>query len=658
MITVAFDSETDLIAPGNHAPKAACWTWQVAGQPGQIIHAMDAEPLIRSWLESPDVLLVGHNVAYDMGVVCSNYPALLPLVFKVYEDNRVTDTMLRQKLLDIAGGCYRGKMGPDDRWIKLDYSLLSCVRRHTGRMLKKEGFRLFYGFFADVPLNEWPSHAAQFQQDVKSGKVVITNPDQAKEQAGMLAANPAEILSYPTEDAVGTLDVWLSQQQHKNYLEDEFRQARADWWLHLMSSWGLHTDAAAVHDLRIKTENAQQEVKSRLMEIGLVREDGSRDTKRAKEVMEEVCATKGITVRRTPAKQVCLDSDACEATEEPILEDYAGYSTLSKVLGTDIPMLLRGTTTPIHSHFGMAETGRTTSSSPNIQNLRRMPGIREVIRPRPGYVFAQADYDQLELRTLAQCCLHLLGQSTLAEILNRGHDPHLEVARVILGLTYEEAKANKKRQNVNDARQAGKVANFGFPGGLGVDRLVYFAKHTYNVDLTRAQAVELKDLWTATLPEMKDFFKLVNGLPSSERGRFMEQVYTKRFRANASFSAACIGYYQGLGADATKEAGWRVARACYNDPSSPLYGCRIVCYVHDEFIVEVPCERGHEAANELVRLMIEGARMYMTEVAITTEPILMTAWSKDAYAKYDENKRLVPWTLADQEETRRQEASS
>lgn len=601
--------------------------------------------MIRAWLEDPAILLVGHNVAYDMGVVCSNYPALLPLVFKAYEDDRVTDTMLRQKLLDIAGGCYRGKWGQNDQWVKVDYSLLSCVRRHTGRLLRKDGFRMFYGFFCDTPIEQWPARAAQLQADVRSGRLILTHEMHVKEQAGMLAANPSEVVSYPLEDAEGTLDVKIAQDQHKAYLEDQFRQARADWWLHLMSSWGLHTDAAAVHDLRIKTESARDEVMARLMEIGLVRKDGSRDTKRAKEVMEEICAKKGMVVRRTPAKQVCLDSDACEATEEPILEDYAGYSTLSKVLGTDIPMLLSGTTTPIHSHFGMAETGRTTSSNPNIQSLRRMPGIREVIRPRSGYVFAQADYDQLELRTLAQVCLKLLGKSTLADILNRGHDPHLEVARVILGLSYEEAKANKKREDVNNARQAGKVANFGFPGGLGVARLVYFAKHTYDVTLTEAQARELKELWTNTLPEMKDFFNHVNGLPQTPRGRFMEQVFTRRFRGNVSFSAACIGYYQGLGADATKEAGWRLARACYNDPTSPLYGCRPVCYVHDEFIVEVPRERGHEAAQELARLMIEGARKYMTDVAITTEPVLMEAWSKDAVPVYDSTGRLIPWTL-------------
>ncbi len=620
-------------------------TFQTPGGAPGIVHWSDAEPILHSLLSDPNILFIGHNVSYDMGVACSNYPHLLPLVFKAYEDDRVTDTMLRQKLLDIAGGTYRGYLNPENKWVKVDYSLLACTRRHTGRMLKKDGFRLFYEFFRNVKLKDWPEEARGLQEQARQGRVIL-HPDQVKELPGMLAANPNEVVTYPLEDAEATLDVYLSQEKHKEFLQDEFRQARAAWWLHLMAAWGLHTDPAAVHDLRVRTEALYEDVKERLVSVGLVRKDGSRDTKKAKEIMEQVCVAGNLPLRLTPANQICLDSDACEATEDETLVDYAKFSTLGKVLKADVPMLLSGNVTPIHTHFGLAETGRTTSSAPNIQNLRRMPGIREVIRPRKGNVFIQADYDQLELRTLAQVCKELLGRSTLMEILNRGHDPHLEVARRIVGISYEEAKANKKRPDVDAARQAGKVANFGFPGGLGVKRLVYFAKHTYDVVLTEKQAQELKDLWVSALPEMKQFFEYVNSLPESEPGRrFMQQVFTKRFRGGVTFSAACIGYYQGLGADATKEAGWRIAKACYVDKTSPLYGCRPVCYVHDEFLVESPLDTAPEAAAELVRLMIEGAKKYLVDVNVTTEPVLMSAWSKEAVPVYDSNGRLIPWTL-------------
>jgi DNA polymerase I-like protein with 3'-5' exonuclease and polymerase domains len=80
-------------------------------------------------------------------------------------------------------------------------------------------------------------------------------------------------------------------------------------------------------------------------------------------------------------------------------------------------------------------------------------------------VFLQADYEQLELRTLAQACITLFGFSKLGEALNAGRDPHTEVAARILKKDYEWCIANKKVYEVDMARQTGKVANFGFPGG-------------------------------------------------------------------------------------------------------------------------------------------------------------------------------------------------
>lgn len=269
-------------------------------------------------------------------------------------------------------------------------------------------------------------------------------------------------------------------------------------------------------------------------------------------------------------------------------------------------------------------------------------GIRECFHPRPGMVFAQADYSQLELRTLAQVCLHLLGESNLAKVLNAGMDPHLEVARTILGITYQEALENISREDVDNARQVGKVANFGLPGGLGVTRLCYFAKKTYGVELTEKQARELKDQWLQAFPEMKQYFQYVASLPERDGTKTMEQVYTERIRSGASYTAACNGFFQGLGADATKEAGWRICKACYSEPSSPLFGCRTVFYCHDEFLVEAPEDRGHEAAMELERLMVVGAKKYLPDLEVVAKPCLMRYYSKKAKPVWD-NGRLVPW---------------
>ncbi len=644
MTPLAFDFETALIGPGNLAPKASCLTYQRAGGSAQIVHWSEAHNILKTALLDPDTLFVGHNVAFDMAVVCANYPDLLPLVFAAYDADRVTCTMLRQKLLDIAGGCYRKRPNADGVWKPVNYDLASLARRHCNYELKKEGFRLFYGFFRDTPINRWVDRAKEVQALGRAGQLTVTE-EQAKELPGMLAANPEEVIKYPLEDAVLTLAVYQRQEEHASFLEDQFRQARAAFWLHLMSAWGLHTDAAAVQDLRIQTENELGEVKDRLIAAGLVRVDGSRDTKAAQALMAKVCEEKGKKPRLTPAGKISLDSDACEACEDPLMEDYAEYTNLSAVLDKDIPMLLRGTTLPIHSRYDIAETGRTTSSKPAIQNLRTSVGIRECIRPRPGYVYAQADYEGLELHTLAQVCLVLLGQSKLADILNAGRDPHMEVAAKILGVSYEEAiSRGTKDPQVYLARQTGKVANFGFPGGLGIKRLVEFAWKLYQVKLTEPEAKILKEVWFSALPEMPYYFEHVNRLPENSIGRTMEQVYVKRYRGGASFCSAANGYFQGLGSDVAKNAGWLISKACYTEPSSVLFGSRIVAFVHDEFLVEVKDdERAHDKAMELSRLMILGADKYLPDVKAKAPPMLMAFWSKQAKTTFNEEGRMIPW---------------
>jgi hypothetical protein len=103
-------------------------------------------------------------------------------------------------------------------------------------------------------------------------------------------------------------------------------------------------------------------------------------------------------------------------------------------------------------------------------------------------VFVSVDYDFLELRTLAQACLDLVGGSELAKAIRAGEDPHLSMAAEILGIPYSEALARKKDPAIKDARQLAKAANFGLPGGMGPDNFRAFAWATYRVRLSARQA--------------------------------------------------------------------------------------------------------------------------------------------------------------------------
>lgn len=619
---IAWDTETGLFGPGNMAPPLSCVTYQLATINSEGIHVKDPDiihhsssqcfTIMRNWLLE-DNILVGQNVAYDLAVISQEYPELLPLVFDKLEKDEITDTMIRQQMIDIAKGEYRGRMGSDGRWIKHNYSLLDLTRRHTGRMLDKDEWRLRYGELRDIPIKDWPEGA----------------------------------IHYPKEDARATMDVYLAQCKDEGLLDDQYQQTRAAFWLHLTSCYGLITNTEGVEKLKVEVLEQQQSLFRELLAEGLIRKNGTRDTKKTKELMEAACKEIGKPVRLTAAGQTALDLDACEYSENDILGTYAEYGVINAVLKKDIPMLELGARgSVIHTRFGLAASGRTTSSGPNVQNIRGLEGIRECFVPRPGYVFAQSDYDGLELRTLAQVCITLLGHSELAKALNSGLDPHLQLASVIVGCTYEEALEFKKTDNTNilTGRKLAKIGNFGIPGGLGIKSLIsYAANKPYKLMLSVTDAQRLVNNWHKAWPEMREYFAYINAIVNQPGAR-VKHIFSNRLRGGLTYTSACNTLFQGLGSDVMKNAGWLVSKACYVEESSPLYGSRIVNCVHDELICEVKDDsNAHLAAEELARLMILGASKFLPDVSASTSPLLMSHWSKEAKRVVDDSGRLQVW---------------
>jgi len=658
---VFWDTETCLIAPGRNAPPMVCLSAVVRADPARpdldtthLLHWTEAGAFLAKHLRYGS-RFVGANVAYDFLVAAAQFPSLRPGIFRAYAEDRVEDVQLRQKIIDIASGCFRGYVHAKTwKWVPLNYSLEDLTRRHTDRQLDKDTWRLRYGELRDLPVSAWPEGATK----------------------------------YAREDAEATRDVWDNQERmaaktpHIPVLEDQYRQTRGDFALKCTSTWGLRTDTAAVDALESATRAEYDRLEKILIENGLVqwkeiggknpRIETPRNTKAAKERMLAVCgwrraaegesgpqgipfvptADKPRKLVMTDGEDVSLSAEVCTDSEDPLLTLYGEFGELKSVLSKDIDMLRMGITYPIHTHFGIAWSGRTTSSKPNVQNPRRLPGIREAFRPRPGMVFAQADFEGLELTTLAQTCYRVLGRSTLGDAINAGLDPHTDFACAMMGIPYEEGLRRRKLpkdspeyQEFDDNRQTAKVANFGFPGGLGAKTLVIFAKELYGVILTEEKARWLKDRWLAKWPEMSDYFRWIDSHMVDDDGRgAVMQLFSNRIRGGCTYTAACNTFFQGLGSDAAKYALWKVCEAAYTIPESPLYGSRPVNFIHDEIIMECMDDaRAHDVAMALESVMVSAAKEWIPDVRIAAPPLLMRRWSKEAKACYDSNGRLIPW---------------
>ncbi len=107
-----------------------------------------------------------------------------------------------------------------------------------------------------------------------------------------------------------------------------------------------------------------------------------------------------------------------------------------------------------------------------------------------------------------------------------------------------------------------------------------------------------------------------------------------RLRANASFCARHNTIFQGLAADGAKLALWRLWRAGY----------RIVNFIHDEVLIEVPEDSDLGQHAETIRqIMIDGMRQVVPDVRIEVEYAACRRWYKAAVAVRDRDGRLLAW---------------
>lgn len=108
-------------------------------------------------------------------------------------------------------------------------------------------------------------------------------------------------------------------------------------------------------------------------------------------------------------------------------------------------------------HITGAETGRMSSSNPNMQQIpaRKMPQYRKLFPASSGHVMLISDVNQQEPRILA----YESRDAELIKIFERGEDSHLAVARAIF---------NEPNMKSDDPRRKneGKTINLGMSYGL------------------------------------------------------------------------------------------------------------------------------------------------------------------------------------------------
>jgi DNA polymerase-1 len=132
------------------------------------------------------------------------------------------------------------------------------------------------------------------------------------------------------------------------------------------------------------------------------------------------------------------------------------------------------------------ETGRLSSSNPNMQNIPRDKRIKNLLRAKEGYKLVQMDYSQAELRVLAL----LSGDPWLTQVYKDGKDLHDAVATDMFGPNFDK-----------EQRVMAKTINFGIAYGRGPGSIA----RTFKKSMGEAKAII--DKWYRPMPRVKEWIE-------------------------------------------------------------------------------------------------------------------------------------------------------
>lgn len=262
------------------------------------------------------------------------------------------------------------------------------------------------------------------------------------------------------------------------------------------------------------------------------------------------------------------------------------YRSLSKLKGTyidSLPELINPKTGRVHTDFNqtVAETGRLSSSDPNLQNIpiRTEAGkrIREAFIADEGFILMSADYSQIELRILA----HIANEEALIEAFNNNVDVHSVTAAGIFGVKPEKVTPEQ--------RAVGKTVNFATIYGQSAFGLSKQLK----IGVDTAQ--EYIDNYFRRYPSVAKYRE--KAMKEARKNGYVETLFGRRryapdmnskngnIRQNAE-RMAFNTIFQGTAADIIKKAMIEID-AKLNNVSKKS---RMLIQVHDELIFEIPEE--------------------------------------------------------------------
>ena len=536
--TIAFDTETAPFA--GHAATEAHFCKLVgvsfAVEPGRAWYVMaDFIDVFRPLFSDETKTFVGHNVKFDRSVL---------LRYGIGLASTARDTLLEHYCLDAAA-------------------------RHGMDALAEQYLR-----YKTIPIES-----------------LIGQKERGKEQLSMAELKPEEILDYAAEDA----DITLQLDQVLRPLVSEANALKAleeaeeplVKTLIQMEREGIRIDVPALKEYGRELD---REIIKLLTDIHSYADPGFNpdSPKQLGSLLFEKLSLPVAGVKKTSQGNYSTDEKTLSklTAAHPIVPKILEYRTLAKLKSTyvdKLPLLIDAEER-VHTTYAQAftETGRLSSSDPNLQNIPiRTPRgklIRKAFVPRDDkHILLAADYSQIELRLMAA----LSQDEAMCTAFRNGEDIHRDTASRVYGIMPALVS--------DEQRSFCKMVNFGIIYGISAFGL------SQRLKISRAEAAKLIETYFKLYPKVKDFMEKSIATAREKgyattilgRRRTLRDINSRNATARQAAERDAINTpIQGSAADLIKIAMVRISRAL----SENAMRSRMVLQIHDELVFDAPLE--------------------------------------------------------------------
>ncbi len=310
------------------------------------------------------------------------------------------------------------------------------------------------------------------------------------------------------------------------------------------------------------------------------------------------------------------------STTASLLEDLAaqGHDIVQKILDWRQLAKLKSTYTDalqneinpktgrVHTsyHMALTNTGRLSSSDPNLQNIpiRSEDGrkIRTAFVAEEGWTLLSADYSQVELRLAAE----LAGVKALQQAFRDGVDIHTHTAAKVFAIPEEEVTPELRRQ--------AKAINFGIIYGISAYGLAS------QLGCSQGEASSFIKQYLTNFSEIQDYMQ-----QKKEEARsfgYVRTLYGRKCvisgindknmaKRNFAERQAINAPLQGTAADIMKRAMIKIPPVLEKENLR----ARMLLQVHDELIFEVPDDELDATREAVIKTMQDVSRLSVPLIA-------------------------------------------